>query len=170
MNTEESTEESPTKELGLSQRGDPARTLPAEHIFRFWHHQISAAADPLWIERVDYWSGHTGKIGVGDFVFCETRERDWFAVVRVLGVRGDGLVVQGILGKDSLLRQPLPELKRGPPGTNEDDFTIEKSDEFIGKFCVVRKHDGLAMTRGQPFNKGQCVDWLRTHLVTVRPK
>jgi hypothetical protein len=132
------------------------------------HHLVSATAQPQWLKRIDYWSRHTATLRAGDFVFCEPADRSWWAVIRVLEVCGEGLVVEDVVGRETMRYAAPPAIKRGPLGTNDDDFTIERSEEAIGKFCVVRKHDKLVMTKGQPFNKGQCVDWLRQYLVTVR--
>jgi hypothetical protein len=161
------TDESLPKELPLSERGDPARTHPAEHVFRILHHLVSAAREPKELLRFEYWSRHTDALRVGDIVFCEPADRSWFAVIRVLEIAGEGVVVQGLGGSETL-RYQTPPPKRGSLGTNEDEFELHKSEEFLGKFVVVRKHDGLHMTKGQPLTKEQCTQWLAQYLKTAR--
>jgi hypothetical protein len=165
--TEATVDESVAQELALSERGDPARTHPAEHVFGFKHHLVSATREPEDVLRFEYWSRHTATLRVGDFVFCEPADMSWWAAVRVLEVCGEGLVVQPIFGKEALGYQAPPPKPR-PLGENAEDFEFRKSEEFIGKWAVVRKHDGLVATKGQPLNRAQCEDWLRQYLATVR--
>jgi hypothetical protein len=167
MSTAE-TETAVEKELAPSERGDPARTNLAEHVFRFWHHIVSAVVRPEWTKRTEYWSRHTGKYRPGDFIFAEPADRSWWVVYRALEVCAAGVVVEVVFGKETLRYETPPAIKRGPLGQNEDDFTIEISEEAMGTFCVMRTHDSLNMTKGQRLNKGQCADWLRKYLASVR--
>jgi hypothetical protein len=164
--TSGNTEEAP-KELALGDRGDPARTRPADNVFRCWHHLVSAAADPRHTDRFDYWSRHTsGNFAPGDFIFCEPADRSWWALKRVLEVCGEGCVVEGVVASLTM-RYQVPPPKPGLRGTNADDFAIERSEEFVGKFVVVRLYDKHPMTKGQPFTREQCAHWLSQYLKTV---
>ena len=141
--------------LTLSERGDPARTHPAEHVFRLMHHLVSAALNPPDLLRFEYFSRHTDLFRVGDIVFCEPADRSWHAVIRVLEICGEGVVVEPLFGKETL-RYVTPPPKRGAFGTNADEYEIQKSDEFLGKWMVVRidvngKQD--AMTKGTPLSR-----------------
>jgi hypothetical protein len=165
MNTATSDESLPT-ELALSERADPSRTHPAEHIFRILHHLVSATRNFRDLVRFEYWSRHTDLFRVGDIVFCEPADRSYFAIIRVLEICGEGVIVQALGGSETM-RYQAPALKRGALHTNEDEFRFEKSEEFLGKWAVVRE-DGLVMTKGSQLSKAQCVDWLAQHLKMVR--
>lgn len=154
-------------ELALSERGDPSRTHPAEHIFRILHHLVSAARELKDLLRFEYWSRHTEVFRAGDIVFCEPADRSWYAVIRVLEICGEGVVVQPLGGQETM-RYQAPAPKRGPLGTNWDEFECLKSEDQLGKWAVVRKHDGLVMTKGKPLSEAQCRDWLSSYLQTVR--
>jgi hypothetical protein len=168
MNTETAAESiSEEIEIPLSERGDPARTHSAEHIFGFKHHLVSAAREPQDLLSFEYWSRHAGMLRAGDILWCEPADRAWWAVIRVLEVCGEGIVVEPIASKETL-RYQAPAPKRGALGTNADEFEIRRSEEFTGKFAVVRIHDGHVMTKGTPLTRPQCEDWLRQYLVTVR--
>jgi hypothetical protein len=173
MNTETETETANEKPLPLSERADPSRIQPAEQILRFWHHLVSAAAPPESVLRFDYWSrllAQGSRLSAGDFVICEPADRSYWVVVRVLELAGEGIVVEHVVSKETMRYQAPPLIKRGPLGTNEEDFEIRRSEEFPNKFAVVRVQPlpELVATKGQPFNRGQCVDWLQRHLITVR--
>lgn len=160
------------KELARDERGDPSRTRPAEQVFRCNHHLVSPARDPKDLLRFEYWSKHCDMLVSGEFLWCEPADLSWWVLLRVLDVGGEGIVVEPILGNKTFRYQP-PAPERGPPGTNADDFTYERSDEFFDKWSVVRLNAGGAkqvMTKGQPLTYSQCEDWLKRHLVTVRRK
>lgn len=164
--TESTIEEAPP-ELAYSERGDPSRTHIAEHIVSFRHHLVSAAREPGDVLKFQYWSRHSQLLMRGDFVLCEDAAMSWAVLLRVLEVSGEGAVVESWGGKETLQYAPPPP-KRGPLGTNDDDFSIVRSEEFVDKFAVVRKHDNFAMTGGQPFSREQCANWLKTYLATAR--
>lgn len=169
MSTETETE---YEELAREDRGDPSRTHPAEHIFRCKHHLVSPTRDARDLIRFEYWSKHCDMLVPGEFVWCEPADRSWWVLLRVLDVCGEGMVVEPIFGNKTFRYQP-PAPERGPHGTNADDFTYERSDEFVDKWAVVRINaDGAkqVMTKGQPLSYSQCEDWLKRHLVTVRRK
>jgi hypothetical protein len=155
------------KELALDERGDPSRTHPAEHVFRFHHHLVSAARKPADLQRYEYWSRHTRTLRARDLILCEPRDMSWALVLRVLEVGGDGVVVQSWGGKETLAYEPPPPKKRGPLGTNDEDYQVLRSEEFPDRWAVVRS-DGQVMTRGLPFTREQCLAWLSQHLKTVQ--
>lgn len=170
MSTETAEAPALPQELAVSERADPSTVHPAAQIFRFMYHLVSAAREPKDLLRFEYLSRLSGSLMDGDIIFCEPADRTWWAVIRVLEVCGEGVVVEPIVSKETLRYQPPPP-KRGPLGTNADEFEIQKSEKFTGKWAVVRidpngeKH---VMTAGSPFSKAQCEEWLKRHLVTVR--
>jgi hypothetical protein len=163
MSTE--TETTEDAELATSERGDPTRTHPAEQMFGFKYHIVSAAQNPKDVLRYEYWSKHTLVLRARDFVLCEPVDMSWAVLLRVLEVGGEGIVVESWGGKETM-RYRTPAPKRGAAGTNLDDFEFKDLGPDL-KWGVVRKHDGHVMTKGQPFTKEQCVQWLNQHLKTV---
>jgi len=159
--------------LPLSARADPAQLQLAESVRRTWWHQPSIVRTMEDLMAPAYWTQCIPKLSAGDAdqppdrIECMPADRRWFLELMVLEIGPEGVIVMKVAG-GGLPRYALPSPVPGPLGSNVEDFEFHKSEEFVGKWAVVRKHDGLIMTRGAPFTQGECARWLNEYLRTVR--
>jgi hypothetical protein len=157
------------EDLSLSLRADPVQLQLAEHVRRTWWHQPSIARTMEELMVPAYWTRCVTRLSAGgsdqppDRIECMPSDRRWFLELMVLETGPEGAIVMKVAGGE-LPRYALPSRR---PQLGTDDFEFHKSEEFVGKWAVVRKSDGLVMTRGQPLSRDQCAEWLAKYLRMV---
>jgi hypothetical protein len=167
--TEPSTDASLAEESPLRARADPAQLQLAEQVRRTWWFQPSAAATMEDVMRPEYWSRCVHRFSAGgadqppDRIECMPADRRWFLELMVLEIGAEGVIVMRIAGGE-LPRYRLASKLR-PIGENAEDYEFKNMGTL--KWAVVRKHDGMVMTKGQPMSREECARWLAQYLQTV---
>lgn len=157
-------------ELPLEDRLDPARLLPAEHVFRIWSVTVPVGTPPERVLLPEFWSRCAQKFASPavdqppDWIVCRPPDRTWLVWLVVMSVGAEGVEVARLAAAE-LPHRGAHAGRRWPLGQNVEDFEFQDLGPGEG-WAIVRRHDRQVMHTCRV--QGQCPAWLASYLRTVR--